>query len=144
MCAGVVEGNLCNRLWTLLYSPSPHRRLPRNAEALLASETRQLLKMLLALSWFPHLSGQKKATRGAAGPFSPWLYLEEHRNCKVQNRVAVAHWEWVCAGPISLRKAFLKREAWACPAALSLSIISTRYLRSRREKKVSSHIKCHC
>lgn len=64
MCAGVVEGNLCNRLWTLLYSPSPHRRLPRNAEALLASETRQLLKMLLALSWFPHLSGQKGNKRG--------------------------------------------------------------------------------
>lgn len=92
MCAGVVEWNLCDRSRALLCSPPPHCQLPRNAEALLASRTRQLLKILLALSCFLVYQG-KKAARGAAGPCSPWLYLEDHRSCEVHNREAVARQE---------------------------------------------------
>lgn len=63
MCASVVKGNLQNRLWILPCSLSPDRLFPRNAEAFLASKTRQLLETLLALSSLDHLSGQTGTRR---------------------------------------------------------------------------------
>lgn len=58
MRASVTKLNLRNRLWILVYSLSPDRLFPRNAEALLASKTRQLLKILLALGSLALLSVQ--------------------------------------------------------------------------------------
>ena len=70
MCASVMKLNLYNRLWILVYSLSPDRLFPRNAEALLASKTRQLLKILLALSSLAHLSGRIGSKRDCSSLLS--------------------------------------------------------------------------
>lgn len=70
MCASVMKLKLCNTLWILVYFLSPYRLFPRNAEALLASKMRQLLKILPALSLLAHLSGQIGSKRGCGSLFS--------------------------------------------------------------------------
>lgn len=72
MCASVVKLNLCNRLWILVYSLSPNCLFPRNAEALLARKTRELLKILPALNPLAHLSGGMGSKRDCSSllPFA--------------------------------------------------------------------------